>query len=75
MYACKKKTMGDCVSLLCPVCWDHVCEFARVGQVRMCLPETLCELVCCVCVCVMNYVDACKRKSIHVCECLFCLCV
>ena len=31
MYACKKKIMGDCVSLLCPVCWDNVCEFARVG--------------------------------------------
>ena len=32
MYACKEKTMDDCVSLLCAcVLWDHVCEFPRAG--------------------------------------------
>ena len=44
VYACKKKTMGDCVSLLFAcVLWDQVCEFARAGSMWIPLPETLSE--------------------------------
>ena len=34
VYACKKKTMGDCVYLLCTyVLWGQLCGFPRMGPI------------------------------------------
>ena len=52
VYASKKKTMGVCVCFCLHVCCgDHVCEFVWGCELKMPLPENMCECSVFVCVC------------------------